>query len=212
MRHFVTTNVTTNIQSDSSTAADFGMNTREITGTAILSALVVVFDYVLKFAGIKIPFPIFPLLKFDLDGIPVVLSLLLYGPYSAATTCFVALVAILARSGDALSASMKALAEFATVLGMIPFYRINSHRLRGLSVVPGMAVRVVVMVVATLAAWPLLFKSLNAVVAFLPFSALFNAVAAIISIAGGFLVYEALSKRAPALVPNSRTRNTRPQR
>jgi riboflavin transporter FmnP len=184
------------------------MNTREITGTAILSALVVVFDYALKFAGIKIPFPIFPVLKFDLDGIPVVLSLLLYGPYSAATTCLVALVAILARSGDALSASMKALAEFATVLGMIPFYRVNSHRLRALAVIPGIAVRVIVMALATLAAWPVLFKSLNAVVAFLPFSALFNAVAAVISIAGGFLVYEALSKRAPALLPNASTHDT----
>lgn len=178
------------------------MNTREITGTAILSALVVVFDYVLKFAGIKIPFPIFPILKFDLDGIPIVLSLLLYGPYSAVTTCFVAFVAILARSGDALSASMKALAEFATVLGMIPFYRINSNRLRWLAIIPGIATRVVVMIVATLAVWPLLFKSLNAVIAFIPFSALFNAAAGVICIVGGFLVYEALSKRAPALLPN----------
>jgi len=192
---------------DTPTAADSEMNTREVTGTAILSALVVVFDYALKFAGIKIPFPIFPILKFDLDGIPIVLSLLLYGPYSAVTTCFVALMAILARSGDALSASMKALAEFATVLGMIPFYKINSNRLRGLAVIPGMATRVVVMIVATLATWPLLFKSLNAVVAFLPFSALFNAVAAVISIAGGFLVYEALSKRAPALLPNTNKHN-----
>ncbi len=192
---------------DTPTATDTEMNTREVTGTAILSALVVVFDYALKFAGIKIPFPIFPILKFDLDGIPIVLSLLLYGPYSAVTTCFVALIAILARSGDALSASMKALAEFATVLGMIPFYKINSNRLRGLAVIPGMATRVVIMIVATLATWPLLFKSLNAVVAFLPFSALFNAVAAMISVAGGFLVYEALSKRAPALLPNTNKHN-----
>lgn len=204
----MTTFATTDIPSDTLIAADFQMNTREITGTAILSALVVVFDYVLKFAGVKIPFPIFPILKFDLDGIPIVLSLLLYGPYSALTTCFVAFVAILARSGDALSASMKALAEFATVLGMIPFYRINSNRLRWLAVIPGIATRVVVMVVATLAAWPLLFKSLNAVIAFIPFSALFNAVAAVIGIAGGFLVYEALSKRAPALLPDGNKHNT----
>jgi riboflavin transporter FmnP len=184
------------------------MNTREITGTAILSALVVVFDYVLKFAGIKIPFPIFPILKFDLDGIPIVLSLLLYGPYSAVTTCFVTVVAILARSGDALSASMKALAEFATVAGMIPFYAANSARLKGLLVIPGMATRVLVMIVATLATWPLLFKSLDSVVAFLPFSVLFNAVAAVISIAGGLIIYEALSKRAPALLNNGNTHNS----
>jgi len=183
------------------------MNTRQVTGTAILSALVVVFDYALKFAGVKIPFPIFPILKFDLDGIPIVLSLLLYGPYSAVTTCFVAFIAIVARSGDALSASMKAVAELATVVGMAPFYRINSNRFRRLAVVPGIVVRVVAMVVATLAVWPLLFKSLNAVVAFLPFSALFNAVAAMISIAGGLLVYEALSRRAPALLPNTNKHN-----
>ena len=182
------------------------MNTREITGTAILSALVVVFDYALKFAGIKIPFPILPFLKFDLDGIPVVLSLLLYGPYSAVTTCFVALVAILARSGDAFSASMKALAEFATVLGMIPFYAISSNRLKGLAITAGIATRVVVMAVATVATWPLLFKSLDAVVAFLPFSALFNAVAAVISVAGGFILYEALNHRAPALLNNANAR------
>jgi riboflavin transporter FmnP len=185
------------------------MNTREITGTAILGALVVVFDYALKFAGIKIPFPMLPFLKFDLDGIPVVLSLLIYGPYSAVTTCFVALVAILARSGDALSASMKALAEFATVLGMMPFYAATSRRLRGLAIILGMATRVVVMAVATLATWPLLFKSLSAVVAFLPFSALFNAVAAVISVVGGFIVYEALRKRAPALVTNANAHNSR---
>jgi riboflavin transporter FmnP len=179
------------------------MNTRQVTGTAILSALVVVFDYALKFGGVKIPFPIFPMLKFDLDGIPIVLSLLLYGPYSAVTTCFVALLAILARSGDALSASMKAVAEFATVAGMMPFYAATSSRLKGLVVIPGAAVRVLVMSVATLAAWPLLFKSLNAVVTFLPFSILFNAVAAVISIAGGLIIYEALSKRAPTLLNNN---------
>jgi len=179
------------------------LRTREITGTAILGALVVVFDYVLKFAGIKIPFPFFPVLKFDLDGIPIILSLLLYGPYSALTTCFVAFVAILARSGDALGASMKAVAEFGTVLGMIPFYKLNRGRLRGISAVSGVAVRIAIMVAATLAVWPLLFKSQNAALAFVPFSAGFNAVAAVISISGGFLIYEALSKRAPALLPNA---------
>jgi hypothetical protein len=55
-------------------------------------------------------------------------------------------------------------------------------------------------------------KSLNAVVAFLPFSVLFNAVAAVVSIADGFLVYEALIKRAPALVANLKARSTRPKR
>ena len=172
-----------------------------ITGTAIMSALVIVFDYALKFSGVKIPFPMLPTLKFDLDGIPIVMALFLYGPYSALTTCFVAFVAILARSGAALSASMKALAEFGTVLGLLPFYKINPRGFRLFGVASGTLSRIVVMVVATYAAWPLIFQSEQAALAFLPFLAVFNAVAAVISISGGYLVYRALAKRAPALLP-----------
>ncbi len=172
-----------------------------MTGTAIMGALVIVFDYALKFSGVKIPFPMLPTLKFDLDGIPIVLALFLFGPYSALTTCFVAFVAILARSGAALNASMKALAEFGTVLGLIPFYKINSRGFRLFGVASGTLSRIVVMVVATYAAWPLIFQSEQAALAFVPFLAVFNAVAAVISISGGYLVYRALAKRAPALLP-----------
>jgi len=183
------------------------LRTEEITGTAILSALVVVFDYTLKFAGIKIPFPLFPVLKFDLDGIPIVLSLLLYGPYSALVTCFVAFVAILARSGAVVSASMKAIAEFGTVLGMVPFYRIHSSRFKGLAIVSGISARVLVMVFANLAAWPLVFQSVEAAIAFIPFLAVFNAIAGAISMSGGYLIHKALAKRAPTLLANSQRQN-----
>lgn len=178
--------------------------TEEITGTAILSALVVVFDYTLKFMGVKIPFPLFPVLRFDLDGVPIVLSLLLYGPYSASATCFVAFVAILARSGLVLNASMKALAEFGTILGMVPFYKIHSSGLRGFAIVSGASVRVLIMVFANLAAWPLIFNSVEAAVAFIPFLAAFNVIAATISISGGYLIHTTLAKRAPGLVPMKR--------
>lgn len=168
-----------------------------------MSALVVVFDYSLKFAGVKMPFPVFPVLKFDFDGIPIVLSLLLYGPYSAFATCFVAFVAILARSGAALNASMKALAEFGTILGLIPFYKMNSAGSRGLAVVSGVLVRVLIMVLANLAVWPLVYQSAEAAIAFIPFLAVFNAIAGVISISGGYLIHRALAKRAPALLPNA---------
>jgi len=174
--------------------------TKEIAGTAILSALMVVFDYTLKFAGVKIPFPLLPALRFDLDGVPAVLALFLYGPYSALVTCVVAFVAILARSGAVLGASMKALAEFATILGMIPFYKVTSTRLRGLAVVLGVSTRVIIMVLANLVAWPFLFKSTEAAIAFIPFLVLFNAIAGTISIAGGYVIYEAVAKRASHLL------------
>jgi len=130
------------------------LRTKEITGTAMLGALVVVLDYAFKFMGIKIPFPLFPAMRFDLDGIPIVLALFFYGSYSSSATCLVAFVAILARSGAALSATMKALAEFGTILGMIPFYKMSSRRSQGLGIISGLLTRVVIMVLANLAASP----------------------------------------------------------
>ena len=171
-----------------------------ITGTAIMSTLVIVLDYALKFSGIKIPFPLLPTLKLDFDGVPIVLALFLYGPYSALTTCFVAFAAILARSGAALSASMKALAELGTVLGLLPFCKMNPRGFRLLGVASGTLSRIVVMIVTTYVFWPLIFQSQQAALAFLPFLAVFNAVAAVITISGGYLVYRALTKRAPTLL------------
>lgn len=181
------------------------LRTRQITGTAMMSALVVVFDYALKFAGVKIPFPLFPSMKFDLDGIPIVLALLLYGPYSASATCFVAFAAILARSGVALSAGMKALAEFGTIVGLVPFHSGNPGGLRRIAIVSSVSSRVLFMVAATLAVWPLLFSSADAALAFTPFLAGFNVAAGAVSISGGYLVHKALMRRVPSLLPSKRT-------
>jgi hypothetical protein len=74
--------------------------TVELTGTAILAALVIIFDYSLKYSGLKIPFPWYPNLKFDFTGIPIALSLFLYGFSSSIFTSFVAGVGIVARSGN----------------------------------------------------------------------------------------------------------------
>ena len=94
------------------------INTRVLAGTAVLGALVVVFDYAMKYSALKIRFPWLPFLKFDFTGIPIVLSLILFGLMSSVTTSMVAFLAILASSGDVIGASMKGLAEFSTVLGM----------------------------------------------------------------------------------------------
>jgi riboflavin transporter FmnP len=52
------------------------LSTRTLAGTAVLAALVVVFDYTLKYANLKIVFPWLIYLKFDFTGVPIVLSLL----------------------------------------------------------------------------------------------------------------------------------------
>ncbi len=175
--------------------------TIHIVGTAILGALVVVFDYTLKYSGLKIPLPWFPTLKFDFTGIPIVLSLLMYGFPSAAITSGIALLAILLRSGDLVSASMKALAEFATILGMALLINRTSRISRPLAIALGLASRVAIMSLLILALPSLAFlPSLSAAILFLPMLGAFNIIAGTISIIGGLTIYEAIKKRIPHLI------------
>jgi riboflavin transporter FmnP len=178
--------------------------TTTIAGTAVLGALVLVFDYALKFSGLKIPFPWFPSLKFDFTGIPIVLSLYMYGLYSGATTSSIAFLAILLRSGDLIGASMKAIAEFSTILGMAPFISKSSRIGKSMSIILGLIFRVVAMSLFNSAVLPIFYSAYYptfiAVILFLPLLGAFNIVAGSISIFGGFLIREALVKRIPSIM------------
>jgi len=179
-------------------------STTIIAQTAILGALVVVFDYAMKFSGFKIPFPWLPVLKFDFDGIPIVLSFLLIGLKSGAATSVVAMLAILARSPDVLGASMKALAEFSTVLGMfigMTLLKKNLKLSKPSSFLIGCTARVTIMAIANLVFYPL-FTSMTYenVLLLSPYIAVFNLIHGLLSIFGGYLVYEALKLRIPSLV------------
>jgi len=176
--------------------------TTATAGTAVLAALVVIFDYTLKFSNLKIPFPWFPVLKFDLTGIPIALSLLLYGLRAVAATSAAALLGILARSGNLLSASMKALAELSTVLGMAPFFRGNNSLRRTVGVVSGLAVRAIVMSAANLIVLPTFYPKwydLNVALLVLPLISLFNIVQGGVSIFPAYFIYKALLKVIPSL-------------
>lgn len=173
-----------------------GQYTRRLTGTAILAALVVVFDYGLKFSGLKIPFPWLPILRFDFTGVPIVLSLSLYGVSSAATTSIVACLAILARSGDLVGATMKAIAEFSTVLGIAIGLRLPSRWRMGVSVVAGLALRVVVMSMGNLIVFPAYYAMpYNVTVGLLPMIGVFNAIQGTLTVLLGYLLYEAYVRR-----------------
>ena len=166
-----------------------------------MGALVIVFDYSLKFSGLKIPFPVLPMLKFDFSGIPIVLALLLCGLTSGGATCVVAFLGILARSGDVIGASMKAVAEFSTILGMAPFYtrgRGRSGRILGTAA--GIVLRALVMTLMNLAILPAFYHFRSEVVAalLLPIAG-FNAVQGAISIFGGWVLYQAIVWRIPSL-------------
>lgn len=173
-------------------------STKTIAGSAVLGALVVVLDHALKWSGLKIPFPIFPALRFDLNGIPVVMALLLYGPYSGTVTSAVVFLSISYR--DPVSALMKSLAEFTTILGMMPFYTSPHRWVKGAAIVAGIATRVAVMTAANYYLLPAFgVRTTEAIAAILPFIAAFNVAAGALSALGGYSIYEALARRIPSL-------------
>lgn len=169
-----------------------------IAGTALFGTLAFILDWALKFAGLKIYFPLMPVLKYDLDGVPIMLSLLFFGLPSGAATSSILFLAIAFR--DVVGASMKALAEFSTILGISIVTRKNrfSWVLAGIL---GIITRVVVMGAANLVVYPLYYRStLEAAILSLPLLTIFNATQGIITISLGYLAYEAIKRRIPGLV------------
>lgn len=175
-----------------------------LTGTALLAALVIVFDYALKFSGLKIPFPWMPMLKFDFTGVPIALSLFMYGLPSALTTSLVAFVGIVARSGDMLSAAMKFAAEFSTVLGLalgiMLAGRFSDRVRKGSGLTLGIVFRVVAMSVANIFVLPL-YGPREDVYSLLPYIAAFNVASGAITILLGAFLYEAIKRRFPTPRP-----------
>ena len=177
-----------------------------ISRIAMLSALVVILDYTMKFSGLKIPFPWLPFLKFDLTGIPIVLSTLMMGLKAGVFTSVVALLAILVRSGDFIGASMKAMAELSTVVGFYIGCIIAEKKqgiLRVMPYIAGCLIRILVMFILTLPVFTLYYGiQLSAALAISPLVASFNLIHGLLSIFGGKLLYEALKRRIPAWILN----------
>jgi riboflavin transporter FmnP len=182
-----------------------GVGTARLTGTAVLAALVIVFDYALKFSGLKIPFPWMPFLKFDFTGVPIILSYLLFGASSAASTSLIACLGIVARSGDLVGGSMKALAEFSTVTGMVIGHRVTGPSnkvasIRGLIVfASALLSRVLAMSLFNLVVLPRYHGiPFNVVVGMLPILGLFNGMQGALTVGLGQILYTAYRKRFPS--------------
>lgn len=169
-----------------------------LTGTAILAALVIVFDYTLKYSGLKIPFPWYPNLKFDFTGIPIALSLFLYGFPSSVTTSLIAGIGIGLRSGNLISASMKVAAELSTVLGLHLGDRYGKYASWGV----GLVSRVLVMTVVNLYVLPSVYHvPMEAAFGLLPLIGVFNLVQGAITVGLGYFLYEAVQSRLPRWAP-----------
>jgi len=174
--------------------------TAVLTGTAIMAALVIVFDYSLKYSGMKIPFPWYPNLKFDFTGVPIVMSLFMYGFSPAVTTSVVAGLGIFMRSGNWISASMKALAEMSTVLGL---HLGESVFKAGVGInyrawALGIVSRVLIMTVVNLYVLPNFWGvPWAATVGLLPMIAVFNVVQGLLTIGLGRFLFQAVKTRLP---------------
>ena len=178
--------------------------TARLTGTAILAALVIVFDYALKFSGLKIPFPWMPFLKFDFTGIPIVVAFLLFGLTSASTTSIVASLGIIARSGDIIGGAMKGIAELSTIVGIAAGLhlakRISPRRgiRMAAALVIGVVTRIIVMSIWNLLVLPNFYGiPFNTTIGMLPLLALFNAMQGVMTVVLGYTLHEAYVKRVP---------------
>ena len=181
-----------------------GSRTARLTGTAILAAMVIVFDYALKYSGLKIPFPWMPFLKFDFTGIPIVVSLLLYGWPSSAFTSLAGTIGIVIRSGDLIGGAMKGVAEFSTAAGMAMGLHLAKRTGQGgytakiLSVVLGLAFRIIVMSGWNLVVLPAYYGvPYGVAVGMLYLLGVFNAMQGGISTLMGYALYEAYTQRVP---------------
>ncbi len=182
-----------------------GRDTVRLVGTAILAAMVIVFDYTLKYSGLKIPFPWMPFLKFDFTGVPIMISLFMFGLPSAVTTSLAALLGIIARSGELVGATSKAVAELSTALGIAAGLRLTGDRgigdiiTKGASVALGLLSRVVVMSLWNIVVLPN-YQGIpySIVVGLLPMLGVFNAMQGAISALLGYTLYEAYTRRVPS--------------
>lgn len=169
-----------------------------IAGTSLFGTLVFVLDWSFKLSGLKIPFPLLPFLRFDLLGIPILLSFFLFGILSGATTSSIAMLSIAFR--DPFSGFMKFLAEFSTILGIYLVFRVKgvtNKRWKIVAIGSGIFFRVLIMSLANVLLLPLFVptQTLDAVIVLLPLIGMFNIIQGAISIFGGFLFYEAVVLR-----------------
>lgn len=136
-----------------------------------------------------IPFPLYPRISWDLTGIPMMISLLLYGPLSAVYTCMIGCSIIFIR-GNVFGGVFKLVAELATLLG---FAVIRKNVV--LKSATAILSRVTVMTIANYYLLPAFYKMPEPVVlGLLAYIGVFNLTQALIIIVPAFIVFWRITK------------------
>lgn len=156
---------------------------REIAAASMLGALSALWE-VIPGPPFDIPFPLYPRISWDLTGIPIMISLLFYGPVCAVYTCLIGCSIIFLR-GNVPGGTLKLIAELATVLGFALLR--NSVILNSTTAAIS---RVSTMTIANYYLLPLFYKMPSeAVVGLLASIAVFNVTQVLINIIPAYLIY-----------------------
>ena len=181
----------------------------------MLGALAIAVDYAMKFSGAKefistpwrMAFPQLAYLKFDLDGIPLFCAMAFFGLPAGALASAILGLGIMVRApglSGLVGGSMKALAEFSTLLGAYLGLRLGSRTEKPLWAWAslGLLTRVTVMCLANVLVVPWVYQiPLEAMLVLLPLIALFNILQGAITIYLGLSVARAVLARASHLLP-----------
>ncbi|MFQ6065512.1 MAG: ECF transporter S component [Candidatus Bathyarchaeia archaeon] len=156
---------------------------QEIALASILGALSALCE-IIPGPPFDIPFPPLPRISWDITGLPMMISLLLYGPMCAIYTCIVGCLIIFLR-GNVYGGIFKVIAELATLLAFASLRRgvvVNS--------ITAVTSRVAVMTIVNYYLLQLFYGMAEPlVVGLLPLIGLFNVTQALINIIPAYFIY-----------------------
>jgi riboflavin transporter FmnP len=164
------------------------IKTREVAAASLLGALAALWE-IISGPPFDIPFPLYPRISWDLTGIPMMISLMFYGPVSGVYTSLIGCSIIFLR-GNVPGGIFKLVAELATLLGFV----LLKKSIVAKSIL-AVTLRVAFMTAANYFLLQLFYKMPEPVVAGLLVPiALFNGIQALINIIPAYLIYLRISK------------------
>lgn len=164
------------------------MRAREIAGASMLGALSALWE-IIPGPPFDITFPLYPKISWDLTGIPMMVSLLFFGPLCGIYSCLIGCSIIFFR-GNIPGGTLKLIAELATLLG---FALLRKNVV--LKSILAVTSRVAVMTIANYYLLQMFYKMRAPVVmGLLPFIGLFNITQALINIVPAYLIYLKIRK------------------
>ena len=165
------------------------MNSREVAAASILGGLAALFE-IIPGPPFDIPFPLYPRISWDLTGIPMMVSLFLYGPIAGVYTSLVG-VSIIFFRGNIAGGVFKLVAELTTLLAYAVI-----RRGFVLGSIVAVAVRVLAMTIVNYYLLQFFYGMPEpVVVGLLAPIGVFNVTQALINIIPAYLIYKRISKK-----------------